>query len=78
MKNRRLGKQMILSVHILRKAYVSLHFGICTKLFEGDRLSPIIRTAEKAMLLEVFGLLPVPIQRSVGRLLRIQVPNLFP
>lgn len=67
MKSRRLGKQMILSVHILRKAYVSLHFGICTKLFEGDRLSPIIRTAEKAMLLEVFGLLPCANTEKCGK-----------
>lgn len=67
MKSRRLGKQMILSVHILRKAYVSLHFGICTKLFEGDRFSPVMRTAEKAMLLEAFGLLPYANTEKCGK-----------
>lgn len=66
MKSRRLGKQMILSVYILRKAYVSLHFGVCTKLFEGNRLSPITRTAEMAMPLEVFGLLPCANTQKCG------------
>lgn len=46
-----------LCLHSVRKASISLHFGICTKLFEGDSLSPVVRNAEKAMLLEAFRLL---------------------